>query len=173
MQPSANISQITWIKVFLSTTLLYTLHLGSTKIYSNYCTSGWMGAALMTAPHCTMSFNIMTWSRQWYIAICWIMVAKIVQDVSCGVEWLIYKGDISSKKNPNKTAGHNAKFQPGRLFQTMEYVMQGDRDLYKKVSKNGSSSNPVDLTNGSTSGSSSNPVDLTGESSSNPVKIEH
>lgn len=104
MKPTANISQITWLKIFLSTTLLYTLHWGSTTIYSNYCTNGWMGVAMVTAPHCTMAFNIMSWSRQWYMAICWIMVAKVVQDVSYGVEWMVYKGEDTISKETRKRA---------------------------------------------------------------------
>ena len=133
MRPTANIAQITWLKVFLSTTLLYTLHWGSTTIYSNHCASGWMGAAMVTAPHCSMAFNIMTWSRQWYMAICWIMVAKIVQDVSFGVEWLIYKGDTTITKETRKQAqlwtGAQAEkempvaeFQPGSLYQSVDDV---------------------------------------------------
>ena len=132
-KPTPTISHITWVKVMLTTTILYTIHWSSTFFYSNYCATGWMGAALITAPHCSMSFNIMDWSRQWYLATCWIMVAKIVQDVSYFVEWIIYKGDSGISQlynNQIEDQQISSQFHPGTLYKN---IQQNTKILHKKT----------------------------------------
>ena len=98
--PQPNITHITWTKIIMGTMLFYGSHVLSTHIYSSgVCVGGMYGPAFIATPHCKFLFEIMTWSRSWYITITWMVAAKLVQDLSWGLDFIIFKSEQALHKN--------------------------------------------------------------------------
>jgi len=93
--PQANISHLSWTKILMGSIVFYGLHAITTAMYAGWaCAGGWTGPMAVAAPHCSFLWEIMTWSRQWYLGIVWLVVGKCVQDFSYAADWVVYKTDI-------------------------------------------------------------------------------
>ena len=91
-EPSRDIAHLTWPKIIFGSIILYLIHVGSVYFYASpACMGGWFGPAMVASPHCRFLFDIVTWSRQWYLAIVWLFVAKLTQDLAYTVEYLLFQ----------------------------------------------------------------------------------
>ena len=135
--PQPNITHITWTKIIMGTILFYGSHVLSTHIYaSGVCVGGIYGPAFIATPHCKFLFEIMNWSRSWYITIVWMVAAKLVQDLSWGLDFLIFKTEQAFTKKHEFSASIYSEIHNESNFLNRGYESQKKKQRRPPLPRN-------------------------------------